>query len=92
MNVRTAILYRKGLPALIDESVSGPHSTRAPLILTTPGHCESCADAAVVSDSLCTCVDGPAADALHGVWLQGCVPVQKVWHVVLRSAVRPSAR
>ena len=83
MNVRTAILYRKGLAALIDESVSSAHPTRAALTPTSPGPRVSSADAAVVSDRLCAGVSSPAADALLSVWVQGGVPVQKVWDVVL---------
>jgi hypothetical protein len=82
MNVRTAILYRKGLAALLDESVSGARPTPSNTD-TTPGPRGSRADAAVVSDCLCAGVGGPTADALLSVWLQGGVSVQKVWDVVL---------
>lgn len=82
MNVRTAILYRKGLATLVDESVSDARRIQSSAD-STPGRRVVATDAAVVSDCIRAAVTGAATDVLLGVWIQGCVPVQKVWDVVL---------
>ena len=56
---------------------------RAALTANTSGRRLARSDAAVLSDCLCAVVTGPVADVLLSVWLQGRVPVQKVWNIIL---------
>jgi hypothetical protein len=85
MSVRTALLYRKNLATLIEESVRNvTYSLRATLSsLFVPEHCGSTAVHSYVFDSYRTSVRVPPANAMFCVRILGSIQMSSMCHAIL---------
>jgi len=87
MNVRSALLYRKNLATLIEESVRNatcsPRSDLMSSFRPVPEYCISATICSYVLDCAHTSVRVPSANAVFCVWILGGIQMSPVCHAIL---------
>jgi len=83
MNVRTALLYRKNLATLIEESVRSQKETSAAEYSSSPGYRLSSAKYTHVSDRCCPSIALSTEDDVLRLWLLGGLQVSQMRYAVL---------